>query len=53
MLNVFRPAVNAVRKAHHVADPNNGARLADMTKWKPQTPTSFIHDGYAVSVSYH
>lgn len=51
LTKVFRPALRAVRKAHHVADPNNGARLADMTKWTPQTPTSFIHDGYALSVS--
>lgn len=46
---VFRPAVRSVRNAHNL--PNNGATLADMTKWKPQTPDSVVYDGYATAVS--
>lgn len=49
---VFRPAVRSVRSAHHSHSPNNGATLADMTKWKPQTPDSFVYDGYATAVSF-
>lgn len=51
---VFRPAVRSVRYGHSSHNlPNNGATLPDMTKWKPQTPDSFIYDGYATAVSYY
>jgi len=49
-VTAFRPLVRnvkSVRNAHNL--PNNGATLPDMTKWKPQTPDSFVYDGYATS----
>ncbi|KAI6217444.1 Cytochrome c oxidase polypeptide VIIc [Aphelenchoides besseyi] len=44
---IFRPLMRSVRRDHHL--PNHGATLPDMTKWKPQTPDSFIYDGYALA----
>ncbi|CAD5211593.1 unnamed protein product [Bursaphelenchus xylophilus] len=49
LAKIFRPALRTARNSHHAPLPNHGATLPDMTKWKPQTPTSFIHDGYAMS----
>lgn len=47
---VFRPLVRSVRTAHTSHNlPHNGATLPDMSKWRPQTPDSFIHDGYATA----
>ncbi|KAI6230106.1 Cytochrome c oxidase polypeptide VIIc [Aphelenchoides fujianensis] len=43
----FRPLVRSVRCGSNL--PNHGHTLPDMTKWKPQTPKSFVYDGYATA----
>lgn len=42
-----RPLVQAIRQSH--STPHKGLQLA---KFQGQTPTGFIHDGWAMSVSF-